>query len=222
VILDQHTVDDVRQLMRTVEFRIDRSRDLVNHLPFTRENVALVDEWNTFVDERWKKGHDDAITTMIALKVANPLVNETILPAESTFKSLMRILFAKGEGTVSPGDLSDIINRLETASGLKLDEKGAPPANFDPDLGAFLAADAAIKKGEAAEKALVASLPSVPTTGSVLGSIPWWGWAIAAAVVGGVGYSVYQTGRQVKEKAERDTAYIHENMTGKFLPGYKG
>ncbi len=223
MILGQHTVDDVRQLMRTVEFRIERSRELVNRLPFSQENVDLVGEWNAFVDERWKKTHDLILAAILSKKLINPLVDEKILPAEREFKQVMTTLFRKGEGIVSPGDLSDIIQRLEKASGQKLDEAGHPPANFDPDLGAFLAADAAIKQGEGAVKLFEDSLPSARSVSrSALGLIPWWGWGIAGAVAVGAGYSVYQTGKQVKEKAVRDTQYIHENLTNKVLPGYKG
>ncbi len=221
-ILGQHTIDETRQLIRTVEFRIDRTtQTLLTHLEFNAENVALVNDWNAFVDERWKAAHDKAIASMLNSKILNPLVSESIMPAEKEFQIISTAINAK-PGVISPGDLSDLINRLEKASGLTLDETGHPmPPDFDPDLGAFQRADAAIKAGEGAAKAFEASLPGIGTPSIGL-NLPWYGYAIGAAIAGAVGYSVYKTSVQVKEKAERDTKYINENLTSKALPGYKG
>lgn len=219
-VAGQHTVDEVRQLMRTAEFRMDRAQALINRLPFSQNNVNLVKEWDNFVDVRWKNAHDAVLASILGLKLQNPLVTEVLLPAEKEFQAILKAITAT-PGQVRMGDLSDLINRLETASGQKLDESGAPPPpNFDPDLDAFNRADAAIKQGEAAAKALQASLPSANL--NITAKVPWWAWAFGAAVVGGVGYSVYQTGKQVNEKVKRDTKYINENFTSKALPGYKG
>ncbi len=35
-------------------------------------------------------------------------------------------------------------------------------------------------------------------------------------------YVCYLKRSDLEEKAERDTKYIHENLTSKVLPGYKG
>ncbi len=224
MIGDLHTVDDVRQLMRTAEFRIDRAGALVNRLPFTAENVKLVEEWDTFVDVRWKKAHDAVLASIVALKLQNPLVVEPLLPAEKEFQAILKAITAT-PGRTQTGDLSDLINRLQAASGEKLDETGAPPANFDPDLPIFLKADAAIKQGEAASAALAASLPSPNFSLTPKFSVPWWGWLLGIGVVGGVGYSVVKTGQQVNEKAQRDRKNLEEyagGLTRKALPGYKG
>lgn len=223
MIAGQHGIDDVRQLMRTAEFRMDRAQALINRLPFSSENVALVKEWDDFVDVRWKNAHDRVLANLVTLRLDQPLVVESLLPAEAEFQIILKAINTV-PGKTQTGDLTDLINRLQAASGVQLDETGHPlPPDFDPDLEVFQRADAATKQGEAAVKALEASLPGVGLPSiNVAAKVPWWAWAFGAAVVGGVGYSVYKTGTQVTEKARRDTRYIHENMTSKVLPGYKG
>lgn len=219
-VLGQHTVDETRQLMRTAEFRMTRANDLVNQMPFTPENVQLVKDWNQFTDVRWRNAHDQVIDSIIGLKFANPLISESLLPAEKQFNLILSAL-NKQQGLVQPGDLSDLISRLEKASGKTLDESNHPlPPDFDPDLAAYQKADATIKDGEAAAAALRKKLED--ESNKAKSAIPWWVWGIGGAVVIGAGYSIVKTGQQVSEKAKRDTAYIHENMTSKFLPGYKG
>jgi len=228
-VLGKHTIDETRQLMRTIEFRIDRAQALVNRLPFTNENVKLVKEWNEFVEVRWKNAHDQALNRILLLKINNPLIREDLVPAEGEFNLVMKARNQQGEGVIVPGDLTDLVTRLEKGSGEKLDEEGAPPPpGFDPDIEAFKKADATIKSGEAAAQAAKEAADKLlneqkdKAKGGVLSLIPWWVWGIGGAVTIGAGYSVYKTGTQVAEKAKRDTAYIHETMTSKVLPGYKG
>jgi hypothetical protein len=198
---------------------MERAKSLINRLPFSKANVALVKEWDDFVDVRWKNAHDSVLSTLITLRLDNPGAAEAFIPAEKEFQIISRALNTTA-GFVAPGDLSGLIGRLETASGQSLDESNHPlPPDFDPDLGAFQQADAAIKGGAAAVKKLEDALP---TTGSALSRVPWWGWAIGIGVAGAAGYSVVKTGQQVSAKAKRDTEYINQNVTSKILPGYKG
>jgi len=224
-VLGKHTIDETRQLMRTIEFRIERAQPLVNRLPFTKENVQLVKEWNEFVEVRWKNAHDQALDRILLLKVNNPLIREDLVPAEGEFNLVMKARNQQGENKVVPGDLSDLISRLEKGSGQSLNEEGHPlPPEFDPDIEAFKKADATIKAGEAAAKAAATAVEQQKEKAKkgILSLIPWWGWALGGTVVAGAGYSVIKTGIQVSEKAKRDTAYIHESMSSKILPGYKG
>lgn len=150
-VLGNHTIAETRDLMRTVEFRIERAADLVNRLPFSTDNVKLVKEWNEFVEVRWKNAHDQALNRILVLKFDNPLASESVIPAEGEFKLVMKARNQQGEGIVVPGDLSDLIHRLEVGSGQSLDEDNHPlPTGFDPDLAAFQAVDAKIKAGEKA------------------------------------------------------------------------
>ncbi len=218
-ILGQHGVDEVRQLMRTAEFRMERAKALINRLEFNKANVALVEEWDNFVDVRWKKAHDAVLSSLITLRLDNPGAAEAFIPAEKEFQIISKAMNATA-GLIAPGDLTDLIRRLEAASGMTLDESNHPlPGDFDPDLEAFNKADTAIRGGEAAIKKLEDSLP---TTSSVLSRVPLWGWALGVAVVGAAGYSVVKTGQQVNAKAKRDTDYLNRTFTSKALPDYKG
>jgi hypothetical protein len=218
-ILGHHGVDEVRHLMRTAEFRMERAKALINRLEFSKANVALVKEWDSFVDDRWKQAHDSVLSSLITLRLDNPGAAEAFIPAEREFQIISKAINVT-PGFIAPGDLTDLIRRLEQASGTSLDEAGHPlPDDFDPDLETFKRADVAIRGGEAAVKKLADSLPN---TGSLLSRVPWWGWAIGVGAVGAAGYSVVKTGQQVNAKAKRDTDYIHETFTSKVLPGYKG
>lgn len=221
-VLGQHSIAEVRFLMRTAEFRIHNAQEtLLDHLPFSQENVKLVKEWDEFVDGRWRNAHDKILSDIVKLKLVSPLVPEDLIPAEAQYQAVIKALNAQGESKVVAGDLSDLIRRLETASGIVMDESANPmPNDWDPDLAAFQQADAAIKSGEAAVSALENALPNASV--SIAARIPWYVWGVGLAVVGGVGYSVVKTGQQVKAKADRDTKYINENLTSKALPGYKG
>jgi hypothetical protein len=151
-ILGKHTIDEARMIMRTAEFRMERAKTLINLMPFTKENVQLVKDWNEFVEVRWKNAHNQAQAGMLSLKLANPLVPENSMPCE---KEYMLIIHAmnKQEGLIQKGDLSDLIGRLEKASGQSLDESGHPvPAGFDPDLAAYQEVDKRIKAGEKTAK----------------------------------------------------------------------
>ncbi len=222
-ILGQHGVDEVRHLMRTAEFRMQRAQALIARLEFTKANVALVQDWNDFVDVRWKKAHDSVLSSLVTLRLDNPGAAEAFIPAEKEFQIISRAI-NKTPGLISPGDLTDLIRRLEEASGMSLDESNHPlPDSFDPDLETFKKADTAIRGGEAAVKKLEESLPTSGNVASgVLSRVPWWGWGLAVGVVGAAGYSVVKTGQQINAKAKRDTDYIHQNFTSKVLPGYKG
>jgi len=194
--------------------RMERAQALINRLPFSKENVALVKEWDDFVEVRWKAAHDTVLSTLVSLRLENPGAAEAFIPAEKEFQTISKALNAKA-GFVAPTDLSGLISRLEAASGITLDESNHPvPSDFDPDLKAFQKADSAIRTGEGAAKELA--------TGSVLSRVPWWAWGIGGLAAAGVGYSVVKTGRQVSAKAKRDTDYLNQTFTSKALSGYKG
>jgi hypothetical protein len=220
------TIDEVRHIMRTVEFRIQRTQPMLNKLEFNPQNLQLVKDWNVFTDERWKQAREKALEGIVKIRLANPLVlKEELLTAQDEFNTVI-----KGQGTLKETiALSPLIRRFEAATGLKIDEEGHPmPSTFDPDLEVYKAADAKIKAGEAAAKAAGKAVEDLGKgTGervkqSLLSAIPWWVWAIGGVGVAGVGYSVVTTGRKVAAKAKRDTEYLQETFVQKALPGYKG
>ena len=224
-ILGQHSVAEVRDLASTVEFRIRAVHALIakkngdpNAFTPGHPGVAagVIDTWNTWLG-RWRRASDSALGLATALSLSNPLVSAANVGAEGAYKKLKCAINASCDDTHNFGDMFEAIQNVENDAEEKINERNAPqPTPGDPDLVALQKLDAAIKSGEAAAlKAKNAVTPKLP-------GVPWWVWVTGAAVVGGVGYSVVKTGQGVAEKAKRDTEYIHEKMTSKVLPGYKG
>ena len=182
-ILGKHTIDETRHLIAVAQFRINRTNDLVNQLPYTAENVQLVKDWNEFVEVRWKQAHALALEGILGLKLANPLVPEHSMPAETQY---MRIVNAmnKQEGLIQKGDLTDFISRFEAATDKKFDSEGQPvPEGWDPDLAAYQEVDATIKAGE--KIATEVKTEVMAAAKSYLGLTIGLGLGAVALVVGG-------------------------------------
>ena len=206
--LGLHTISETRQLIRTAQFRIEQTNALLPRLTDNPENNLLRLQWANFVEDRWKTAHDKAINDMFLLKQSSIIgVSEDVMPSEKAYNIILRALNVE-PGRVSPGDMSDLIGKIEKAANTRIDETNKPlPGDFDPDIEVFKKADAAVKKGEAAVK-----VPSV--------SLPWWGWLLGAAFVGSVGYSFYVTGKKVAMQAKQDERYLRGKVLPKMLPGY--
>lgn len=225
MILGQHTVAETRDAIRAAEARfniISRQWENVRkrraQQPLSPAQVQLDSDVFRY-GQRWVDVRDRQTLLLAAAIASNPLVSPIVLPAEVNWTAIQNATIR------DEPRLGDIQNRVDLEAvplGIPVsDQSNLPPQNSpDADFAALHVLDAAIAKGETAAADAKSKIKSIP--GTVLGGIPWWGWGIGIGVAGGVGYSFYKTGTQVAEKAKRDTAYIHENLTSKVLPGYKG
>ncbi len=148
-LFGKQTIAETRHLMNTIEFRIERVGELVNRLEFNEGNLQLVKDWDVW-NERWDAARERVLDRLLGKKLAQPLVSDSLIEAQSEFDIVMK---AKG----TPAEviaLPSLITRFEAATGQRLNETDAPmPEGFDPDLAAYKKVDEQIKNGEAAAKA---------------------------------------------------------------------
>lgn len=148
-VFGKPTIDETRHLMRTIEFRIERTEALMGRMPFAPENVVLIRDWNTW-NERWAKTRETVLRALLARKLANPNLSDDLIVCPSEYA-----LVEHTRGTLhEPISLPSLIRRFEKATGERLDEEGAPvPTGFDPDHAAYKAVDEKIRAAEAAASA---------------------------------------------------------------------
>lgn len=148
-ILGKQTVDEVKHLMKTVEFRIEQVQKLMVGMEFSPARAHLVGDWN-FWEERWKLARENVLNQILGLKLANPLVNDATLPAQAQFDAVQKAIGTPKEIIA----LSPLIARFQAETGQLIDEKNRPmPTGYDPDLAAYKKVDEQVKAGEAAAKA---------------------------------------------------------------------
>jgi hypothetical protein len=180
------TIEDVRHLMRTVEFRITRADEVA---------TTITDEWkaanpDVYADlrtdwlafkERWAKARKDALDNILLLNIAQPLTSASLIVDTDDWARIRKAINVGGEDTYTKGDLNDVITRIEQAAGWQIDETNHPvPDGWDPDLTIYKEVDAKIKAGEAAARAAADAAASAAKS--------HWGLVIigGAVVVGGI------------------------------------
>jgi len=177
-ILGKQTVDEVRHLMRTVEFRIEQVLKLIDRLPFSASNAQTVGDWNIW-EERWKVARQNVLNQVLGLKLANPLVSEATLPAQAQFDAVQKAIGTPREVIA----LSPLVQRIQLATGEKIDEENRPmPTGYDPDHAAYKQVDAQIKAGEAAAKAAGETVKKAAKSNTGLLIIGGAGLALAGVV----------------------------------------
>ncbi len=186
-ILGQHTIDETRHLMKTVEFRIQAtektaatiSRRFIDENPILFTDIQL--DWTAF-KARWAIARDKALKDILMLNAGQPLVPASAIPAEFVFKNIQRAINVGGGETFTKGDLMDCILRIESAANTRIDEKDAPlPSGFDPDFAAYRQVDTVIRNGEeAARKAAEAATKAAKSN---IGLMILGGFGLVAAGV---------------------------------------
>lgn len=157
-ILGKHTVDETLHLMKTVEFR-QQAGDKVNatitpafQQAFPDVYRKLQSDWANWKN-RWAIARANVTKRLMILNDSQPLVPASTLPAEDEYRTIRKAINVGGEDTYTTGDLTDCLNRIETAAGTQIDEKNKPmPTGFDPDFAMYREVDAKIKAGEAAAR----------------------------------------------------------------------
>ncbi len=147
-ILGQHTIAETRDLIRSVEFRVNKYLTRLQQLqmrrlqPTTAEQQQLDSDMTTFV-KRWVDVRDTNTLAMAAGMAANPGVIPDILPAESNWVAIQKA-FAGDEPR-----LIDLQNRIDIESNgqgfVPVDLSTIPGQNSpDVDFLAMRKLDAAI------------------------------------------------------------------------------
>jgi hypothetical protein len=149
-IFGKQTIDETRHLMRVVEFRVKRAKELgESGMPFSAANATIIKDWNTW-QERWDAAREKVLNNLLMKKLSQPLVSDALLEAQAEFDMVQKAIGSPHEVIA----LSPIITRFEVATGKKFDSEGQPiPVGFDPDHAAYKKVDDSIKAGEAAAKA---------------------------------------------------------------------
>jgi hypothetical protein len=174
-ILGQHTVAETRDLIRAIEFRVNKDVQQFGRIqaqrlnPPTAAQTKLDSDMTAFIRE-WTDTRDKQTVLMTASVLANPSVAPFILPAEKQFVAINDVV------SVRIPHLMDIEQRIDTeAANIGLaptDRSGAPPQNSpDADFVALKKLDSAIKDGETAAKGAAKSNTGLIIGAAVLGVI---------------------------------------------------
>lgn len=168
-IFGKHTIAEVRELARLVEFRIKAVQTLIakingvpgagtNGLPLVDSGV--IDTWNTW-QGRWRRASDSALPLVTTISLSNPLVPADAIAVEDQYKKLKCAINASCDDTHTVGDMFEAITNVENAAGERIDETNTPqPDAGDPDLANFQRLDKAVRAGEAAAAAAKAGVSS--------------------------------------------------------------
>ncbi len=188
-VAGKHTISEIRDLMATVDFRIKATFALIAKIngaqgAFTPGHPGIssnaIAAWNVWLTH-WREVQDKVATVLVALRVSDPLVPADFQPAEDQWLRLMCAINRSCDDThADPGDMSNVIGQIEEEAGERIDESERPtPTAGDPDFGAFLKVDAAIKAGEKAAASSSGVIAAVAIVGVALGGIyllsAYWG-----------------------------------------------
>jgi len=155
-ILGQHTIAETRDLIRTLEFRINknlRQYELIRSLrmlPKTRVQADLDRDVAAFAN-RWIIVRDRQTLLMAASIVSNPKVSPLIIPAETNFQAIDKATRLDNPRLI---EIQQRINAEAIDLSLPaVDLKGIPPQGSpDADFVALKKLDAAIAAGEETAK----------------------------------------------------------------------
>lgn len=184
-VLGKHTMQETRDLMATIEFRIKKNQEVMDKIPASPDKTALDRDWQAFL-ARWAINRDEVADKLLVLRIGQPVAPASVIVAEKEFEQI-RITAEFGPDRVSrTNNFMSIMIRAEQLSGITFSEKEAPaPEGFDPDLAAFKKVDSAIKSGEQA--AAEAKAAAAKAAKSNMGMLIVGGIAAGAALfVGGV------------------------------------
>lgn len=150
------TIEDVRHLMRVVEFRIDQGDKIASQISdsWKASNTAkyedLAKDWMAF-KTRWAKARKEVLDNILVLNLAAPLTPASLIVDSADYTLVKFAIDKTGDDSYEKGDLSDVLLRLEAAAGVNIDSTNQPvPDGWDPDLAVYKKTDEAIKSGEAA------------------------------------------------------------------------
>ena len=191
-ILGSHTMAETEDLMKTVEFRIkagDKVNSTITQAQLEADPAGITDlqnDWSKF-KFRWATAREKVLNALLLRKLAQPLAAASLIPTEDEYKTVRSAINVGGADTFTKGDLTDCLNRIEKATGTRIDEKDAPaPTGFDPDLAAYKKVDDVIKSGEAAAASAAAGAGNVvksnPTPFIIAGLAAAVGLGIAAKI----------------------------------------
>lgn len=192
ILNGMHTIQDVEDLMKTVEFRLQAG--LKTNAQITMDRIAgnvdlykdLQADLNAF-QVRWATARDDTMLKLFLRNNENLLVPQNLIAAEPEWTAIRKAINVGGGDTYVKGDLFDVLTRIETMAGQKINEKDAPkPSNFDPDLLAYKDFDAKVKAAE--EQAKAAKANALGAAGQAASATPWWVYAGLGTLAFGVGY----------------------------------
>lgn len=213
-ILGSHTIQEVEDLMKTIEYRIqqmNKANSNITQQQVDLDPLGMLDlqkDWTAF-QVRWATMRDQVLSDLLMLSLAQPLVSISLIPAEKQYQKVISTINTGPNGSIAKGDLSDCANRIAQLGQVHIDFANMPvPSNFDPDLAAYKTVDAGIKKGEDAAKAAVGGAGDLNASvnngildllSANIGKV-----AIGAALVLGGTYAyVKVTGAPVKALAEK-------------------
>ena len=151
-----HVVSEVSDLLNVWDARILQLQDQANAYYDTWEkkdaagHADWMKDWDALV-ARWAPAKDHAKTIILA----TPHMQD-YTPAENVWQELLNALAPGQTGHINKGDFDDLSARM-TAAGKPAVYTGAAnaqPTAVDADLGAYKAADTAVKGIDAAGKSV--------------------------------------------------------------------
>lgn len=145
-ILGQYTVAELEDLIAAKDYAVNQlsyayfgdagKHDLHKDITWPADFTAL--------SIRYNDAKSKAQNLISALKVSNPLIPNNLIPADATYKAILKSL-RTSPNTISKGDLQDLSNRL-AALGIQTDYSAMPQpkSGSDIELSALKAANVAL------------------------------------------------------------------------------
>jgi hypothetical protein len=190
-ILGQHTINETRDLIRALQYRITKLdqqafRNQMNRSGQPSESqlnfmMTLDKDWADFL-KAWTTVRDSEVDRMVIASSLQPLVSNDVLPAEASFKAITDVVQSREPHLA---DLNQRIDKEAVALGFQPTDLSGMPAQDSPD-----ADFAALKKLDKAAAAAGNPLGKPGGTDSVAKS-PLGMMLIGGAILAAVGGVLY-------------------------------
>ena len=169
-VLGKQTVAELKDLLAAKDYTVGQlDRAYADFAPswVNRDPQGFTDwtsDWNA-LHRRYESARASAQRAIDLAKVN--VLGDSLIVADVEYHGMLTAL-KQVDGTITKGDLQELVNRI-TAAGKAPDLSQTPqPTAQDADLGAYKAADAAVKVVEGAGESLKKSAASLLTPKAVV------------------------------------------------------
>lgn len=184
-VLGKHTIAETRDLMRSLQFRINACLDQQNKILMARSGPPTEKQFQTEQDLktlvlRWNKVRDEETRKLTILSLGAPLVPAHMQPSEDSYVAVNKAVAVDFPRLITVQQQLDVQSRELEIPELNFD-KIPPQDSPDMDFAALKKLDSAIAEGEKQAKAAAGTVKEAAK--SNVGLMIGLGLAGAAGVV---------------------------------------